>query len=285
MMSLDPREWFTIARGLEDHTITTTFYVRAVVRNARTDELIDTVDLTDSGDHHRYSKAWQVPADSSGLGFYILVTTSVYTDAAYTTKSSQYGDKYDTYLVQDRVNAMHGGGGAGSDVDYKRIQKMIDEAILRVPVPEKPEKVVIPPSPDLKPVLEAILSARDAILGGFPEQKAVDLSPILAKLDMAIAAAKDKAMTREQMAPLSALKDEISAVLASGEETVAKIDDALEKIRKFFTADVDEIKASVGELAQKVDEKTAYIVMKKDMPDEKKPDEQVDEIDEEDDDL
>jgi ElaB/YqjD/DUF883 family membrane-anchored ribosome-binding protein len=129
------------------------------------------------------------------------------------------------------------------------------------------------------------LSAKDAILRGFPEQKAVDLSPILAKLDQAIAAAKDKAMTREQMAPLSALKDEISAVLASGEETVAKIDDALEKIRKFFTADVDEIKASVGELAQKVDEKTAYIVMKKDMPDEKKPDEQVDEIDEEDDDL
>src|SRR5437879_1246261 len=99
MLQLEPLELYTIARGLEDHTDSTQYYVQAVIRNAKTDALIATVQLTDQGDQHRYSKAWQVPQDQTGLGFYLLIETSVYTDSGYTTKSQNYGDKYETYLV------------------------------------------------------------------------------------------------------------------------------------------------------------------------------------------
>src|SRR5258707_3851150 len=101
-MQLEPLEDFTIARGLEDHTDSTTYYVRAVVRDAKTDALLATVNLTDQGDAHRFSKKWQIPADQTGQGYYLLITTSVYTDSGYTTKSSNYGDKDETYLVMRR---------------------------------------------------------------------------------------------------------------------------------------------------------------------------------------
>src|SRR5574337_612585 len=102
-MQLEPREYFTIARGLEDYTDSTTYYVRAVIRNARTDALIDTVNLTDNG-NRRFTKAWQVPADPSGLGFYIIVTTTVYTDSGYTTKAENYLERFEEHLVQNRPN-------------------------------------------------------------------------------------------------------------------------------------------------------------------------------------
>src|SRR5438552_2121522 len=132
MLQLNPLEDFTIARGLEDHTDSTTYYVRAVVRNAKTDDAIATVTLDDKGDGHRFTKKWQVPADQTGLGFYILVMTSVYTDSGYTTKSPNYGDKYETYLVQSRMNPVID----VPQIDYKGIRKMIQEELdSRKPAP------------------------------------------------------------------------------------------------------------------------------------------------------
>lgn len=195
-MILKPREYFTIARGLEDHQDSATYYVRAVVRNARTDTLIETLNLDDKGDGHRFAKEWQVPADTSGEGFYILVVTSVYTDAAYTTKSPLYGDKYDTYLVQDRVNPNQPqfGMGLGPDIDYKKIGKIVSEAfmagiseeikavkklsdsltqvkglILALPKPEKQKEV------SFNPVLKAITGIQDQI-SNLPAPEKIDLS-------------------------------------------------------------------------------------------------------------
>ena len=190
-MQLHPREYFTIARGLEDHTDSTTYYVRAVIRNARTDALIDTVNLEDKGDGHRFSKEWQVPADTSGAGFYLLITTSVYTDSGYTTKSSLYGDKYDTYLVHERKTTS---GGGYVDIDYRKIQKMIQDEIAKLPrvddinfpkveIPEFPEI----PKVDHQPVLQAIAKAIEEIkreirkihFPEIPQPEKVDLSPVM----------------------------------------------------------------------------------------------------------
>src|SRR5947209_2026571 len=108
---LHPQNSFTVVRQIANHLDTDTNYVRAVIRNAYTDAIIDTLDLTDKGSQ-RFSKNWQVPADPSGQGFYISIVTSVYTDSGYTTKNPNYGDEENTYLVQDRVPlARHGGGG------------------------------------------------------------------------------------------------------------------------------------------------------------------------------
>lgn len=141
-MQLHPRESFTITRQLNNPYITDTFYVRAVIRNAKTDSILDTVDLTDKTGQ-RFTKVWTVPADVSGQGFWISIITSVYTDSGYTTKSENYGDEENTYLVQDRYNPnIHLGASGGPDIDYKRIQKMIDDAVNSIPKPEPKVEIV-----------------------------------------------------------------------------------------------------------------------------------------------
>jgi hypothetical protein len=134
-MQLHPREQFTITRQLNDPAIVTTFYVRAVIRNAKTDTVIDTVNLTDKTGQ-RFTKQWLVPADPSGQGFWISIVTSVYTDNGYTTKSTDYGDEACSYLVQERY-VFNPNYPVGPDIDYKRIKKMIDEAIKKIEIPEQ----------------------------------------------------------------------------------------------------------------------------------------------------
>ena len=155
-MQLHPRESFVITRQLANHTDSANYYVRAVVRNAKTDALLDTVDLTDKGSY-RFSKSWLVPADVSGQGLWISILVSVYTDSGYTTKSPNHGDEMETYLVQDRFNPNLGGFGGGSDIDYKRIKKIIDESLGTI---EKPEGVELGGiTSDVKSSIRAIKEA------------------------------------------------------------------------------------------------------------------------------
>src|SRR3990167_6396837 len=100
MLQLSPGEYFAIVRQLADPNDTGTYYVRAFVRNARTDTLLDTVNLTDRTGQ-RFSVEWQVPSSTSDA-LYIAVTTRVYTDSAYTTLSTDYSQEMEVYLVEDR---------------------------------------------------------------------------------------------------------------------------------------------------------------------------------------
>ena len=210
-MQLEPREFFTIARQIEDHTDSTTYFVRAVVRNARTDTLLETVDLTDQGSQ-RHSKEYQVPADTSGLGFYITITTSVYTDSGFTAKSANYGDVAETYLVQAR-NAHLMGGGHSVFTDFGKMKKILDvgldaqakkfpqpaevkdidfqgmlnvvvqrlaEMVSGIKIPEIPEQKEV----DLKPVTDAIENSKTAVISAvgnidIPKQVQTDLTPVL----------------------------------------------------------------------------------------------------------
>lgn len=189
---------FTVVRQIANHTDSTTYYVRAVIRNAYTDVILATLDLEDKGDQ-RFKKDWKVPNDPSGEGFYVSIVTSVYSDSNYTTKSENYGDEENTYLVEDRVLAGRGAGGGGADSrTVRRILKEELENFAPEPVklpsfpkdrtdevlkqikelavslkPEKPEKV------DLFPIQSALLELYRAI-----DKKevtpATDLAPVLA---------------------------------------------------------------------------------------------------------
>lgn len=140
-MQLHPREQFTIVRQIEDHTDSNTYYVQAVVRNAKTDAVIDTVNLVARGGQ-RYSQNWLVPVDGSGQGFYISILTTVYEDSGHTSKSALYGEKIDIYLVQERMNVNFSGGGGGSDIDYKKVRKIIQEELEKLPpYPETPKTI------------------------------------------------------------------------------------------------------------------------------------------------
>lgn len=152
-MILQPQEYFTVVRQIGDPNDSNTYFVRAVIRNARTDAVIETINLTDRGSR-RFSLPWQVPADPSGQGFYISVLTTVYTDSGYTTKSDIYSEEMESYLVDNRFRNL-GGGGGGDDVNYTKIRAIFEETIQKFFFTEKGEFKFLP---DLSPISRALSS-------------------------------------------------------------------------------------------------------------------------------
>lgn len=184
-VQLKPQQSFTVVRQIANHLDAATYYVRAVIRNAYTDALIETLDLTDRGSQ-RFSKNWQAPADPSGQGFYISIVTSVYTDSGYTTKSENYGDEETTYLVMDFPQNFGGGY-----TDYFRIREIVKEELAALPRPEAFDYDRIP-KPQQDRTEDIIAAVNDKKI---PEPEKVDLAPLEAKLDQAIQAIKDKEVT------------------------------------------------------------------------------------------
>ena len=162
-MILEPREYFAICRQLSDPTDTNTYYIRAVIRNAKTDDLLDTVDLDNQGDQ-RFRSEWQVPADPSGDGFYITITTTVYTDSGYTNKSSLYGIAEEELLVQKRYNPVYGHGG-GVGVDYKKMREIVRQ-----------ELGIAPKEIDMNPIIKSIKGIK------IPKQKEINLANIVKEI-------------------------------------------------------------------------------------------------------
>lgn len=219
---LQPREYFPIARVLPDPGDATTYYVQAVVRNARTNATIATVNLTGLS-IQLFTGTWQVSADPSGKGLYITITSQVYTNSGYTTKSTLHATEQDTFVIFDRdslaqsiASRLGSLGGDGIQVDYKKIRKIVQEEIKAAEKEETPlEKVDLSPvlsqikalgpvltymqaslerleaketeETDLTPVHGSINAAVGVIKAHFdakeyPEQKETDLSPVLSAL-------------------------------------------------------------------------------------------------------
>lgn len=181
---LQPQNTFTIVRQIPNHLDTDTLYVRAVIRDAYTDAIIDTVNLSDKGGQ-RFKYDWRVPADSSGQGFYISIVTSVYTDSGYASKSPNYGDDENTYLVQDRVLVRMGGGSDGADTfDVRRIVHEelggLLEALKKIDADKKP--VETEPAPPMRwdDILSAIANLRVYMEQNKPGE--FDYAPIMIQL-------------------------------------------------------------------------------------------------------
>jgi hypothetical protein len=190
---LHPQNSFTVVRQIANHTDSSTYYVRAVIRNAYTDAIIETLDLVSRGSQ-RFSKNWQVPADPSGQGFYISIVTSVYTDSGYTSKSENYGDEENTYLIQDRLAQQGRGGGSLGLADIRRIFK---EELDKLPKPEKVEMPEIPEAPDHSEELAELkvgLVALGQSLATVPKEQA-DLAPVQEALSQVMQAIADKEVT------------------------------------------------------------------------------------------
>lgn len=221
-MQLNPRESFVITHQLNNSYITETSYVRAVIRNAKTDVILATKDLDDKGDG-RFTTTYQIPADGSGQGFYISIVTSVYTDSGYTTKSQNYGDEVNTYLVQDRPNINLGGmgGGGGPDIDYKRIKKIIDDAIAGIKFPEA--KVITVTNETVKEVMVPEIKIVET-------QKVQDLSPILNAIQTVGKQVEDKEVTEIPEQEEVDFKPVLESINSIGEKLKSSFDSVNEKI-------------------------------------------------------
>lgn len=224
-MQLHPREQFTIVRQLQNPYITDTFYVRAVIRNAKTDTIIATLNLTDKTGQ-RFTKTWQVPVDVSGQGFWISIITSVYTDSGYATKSQNYGDEENTYLIQERY-LFNPNYPVGADIDYKKIKKMIDVGVKKV-IEEigiiEPKVVTV----TNEVVKEVIKEVRVPEIKVVETQKVQDLSPIINEIR-----AVGKKVDEKPVTEIPEPKEINLAPILDGIEGVSKnISDSLGEVKK-----------------------------------------------------
>lgn len=214
-MQLAPGETFTVVRQLDDPNDSGTYYVKAVIRDAATDAVLDTLYLTNQGGQ-RFSKTWTVYSKRSN-GFYIAVSTQVFTDAAYTSYSDVYGQEIDTYLVEQRL--YHQGMGGGTDISYKRIQQIVEEVVKGLP---PHETVDIAPiiAREVDRAVKAAEAATEAIAGVeiapvvHVMSPKVDLSPILEAVNqMRVAHAANSGDAQASRRAIETLATELSSAM------------------------------------------------------------------------
>jgi len=247
---LKPQQNFTVVRQIANHLDASTYYVQAVIRNAYTDELITTLQLTDKGGQ-RFSKNWQVPADPSGMGFYISIVTSVYTDSGYTTKSENYGDEESTHLVSD-VFALPARSGAGG-LDSYTVRRIFKEELAKAQ-PEPPEA----PEMRFDEVLSALAALRSAVEDAEAPEADDDESEarILGAIASLQQAIQDKPVTPatdttplvDQMTAMAQVIQSAVRELSMLEGSISNLVEALNHMQANFSKDV------VGELDRIVKE-------------------------------
>lgn len=187
MIQVAPQRDLPIVRQLADHTDSDTNYVQAKVYKASDNSLLATVNLTDNGSQYFYG-TWQTIVDVSGEGTWVIIISTVYTDSGYTTKNPNYALETRDYLIKADNSAYFGGGG-GTDIDYGKIKKMIDEALATLPKPEKIEQMEIDYNridisiktleTTVRDDLRQLVSAITAI----PEPPVLDLAPVLTSIE------------------------------------------------------------------------------------------------------
>lgn len=240
-MQLHPTEQFTISRQLADPDDTDTNYVQATVRNAKTDELLKSVALSNKGSQ-RFTAVYEVPADVSGQGFWITITTLVYTDAAHTVRNMNYNAEQSTYLVQDRPNKL-AGGGHGDDIDYRKLAKVIEKAMEGKN--DSGEKVNLDPVfAMLKGIQEQLVSIETKDTKPQP----TDLTPVLSAfqaLQASIAGIPDK-LTKTNLTPLetaiSDLTEAIKIAFSNQDTLVQDVNEALKAPVAALTREVGRLK-------------------------------------------
>ena len=242
-LNLSPRESFTIVRQIEDHTDTGTYYVQAVIRNAKTDATIETLNLTDQGSL-RFTKNWQVPADASGQGLWVSILTSVYTDSGYTTKSQNYGDKMEIYLIQERyVFNPNYPMPTGPDIDYKRIKKMIVEAVKDIEFPE--QKTVEQTEIDFLTPLLALKEEVRTMVDAIPQPEKV--SPTLKRIEMTLATITKTCTDIEKNSTPEVSKELLSQKL---DELMALIKQSMIDLKKELSDEIVPLKNTVKEISE-----------------------------------
>ena len=202
-MQLSPNENYPIFHGIINHLDTGTYYVRTVIYDADYN-LLATVDLEDQGSQN-FLKMWKVPYDNVfQKGKFILLVTSTYTDNLYTTKSENYGDEFQTHLVQERwnlaTNASLGGGGGSSysGITASDVRKVIKKELENIKFPEVKE-IKFPKQKEYEDSFNNItrnLTDIKALVGSLPTQNS-NLSPLVDRLDNIVDEIQSKPVTRE----------------------------------------------------------------------------------------
>jgi hypothetical protein len=126
---ISPSENFDIFYFLRNPTDTTTYYVQAVIYDIRTGAILKTVQLAQSlNNPHLFTAVAAAPADPQGVGRNIVAVATVYTDGAYTTKSTDYEEQEQYFLVKTPSPIVVGGGG----FDMRQLKETLDTSIRAI---------------------------------------------------------------------------------------------------------------------------------------------------------
>jgi hypothetical protein len=238
---LQPQVDFGLTRQLSNHLDVATYYVQAKVYDVD-GVLIDTTNLTDKGGQ-RFSRRWRVPVDRSGQGAYISIITSVYTDSGYTTKSDNYGDEENTYLVFDRVLGARGGGSGGGNLDIGTIRRVVAEELekaLPEEVEDEPEEVEIEKPDTTTPKLDQLtkdIASLQTAIAKIPTDT-LDLSDIKQAMETIYGAVEDKEVT-----PPTDLTPTLEAIDSLAIDVLQQV----EGLRQFVAGTETELKKTIVE--------------------------------------
>jgi hypothetical protein len=160
------------------------------------------------------------------------------------------------------------GSGGGVDVDYKKIQKMIDGAVSKIPKPIEPKE------PDLVPIsegLQALLIEIRAIK--IPETEKVDLGPVLDQLKVVKKSITDIEFPKTDLTPILAKLNEIEkgvVMIEQGQEDIK--DTHLDGVKKLVEDGIDKLSKTVDKVAESLDNTQMVVLQDKPRKEEiKKP--------------
>lgn len=250
MLQIEPRKYFPLTWNVPDPTDSNTYYVRAYIyifNSAGERSTLEEVDLTDNGDQ-TFIYRYQMPADSSGQGRPVIVHYKAFTDSGYTTEQALYAQPPEEKYLIKKPSTSGGGFFGGSDINYKKIRKMLKKELKNIPkFPDIKET-------NLDPILESIVKNKvivdlDPVLmaiKNIPEPERVNLEPVLDAIE-------------QKETDLSGLFDGIRNLSKAIDK--AKLDKAerniegmFNRIKKFFTDDINEIKKTANELIKRFDQ-------------------------------
>ena len=236
MNQVNPGDQYPIFRVLRDTQDSDTHYVRAVVKNAATNVVLKTIDLTDQG-NRIFTGTWDVPYQADRL--YVVVITTVYDDAAYTTVSANYAYvEAEELLVEQRWSTAFGGGGGGGGVNYEKIAKMIDVAIGSI---KPPQVKVNERNIDFGPLVRLLTESFGRLLSGMPKAPPVDLAPIAAGI---------KEMRAEMQSRPKFEPTDLSGLQAALESAIQGV--ARPIVDEFYRTHSEGVNISVPDLHEKV---------------------------------
>ncbi len=253
---ISPSDPYDIFYFIRNHTDSTTYYVQAVVYDIRTGAVLSTLPLTRSTTNTRlYTTTTQAPSDPSGYGRNIVAVATVYTDSGYTTKSTDYEEQEQYFLVKNSVSELFVGGGG---VDYRELRHIVAEEldtrlstqlkpfdgvlgaigaiqreVNRIPKELDTEHILfalddlsrkLPKETDLSSVIDR-LKRIQATLDALPEPEKVDLTDLaqgFASLSEAIHALDQRRAT-DTGATLDMLRQEISHSVMEMEKRITEV--------------------------------------------------------------
>lgn len=260
-MNLVPGTTHSVRWTKQNLVDTATYYVRAIIRDTRSDAILATFNLADL-DGKRFSYPWNVAEDPTGQGREIEIEFTVYEDSAYTQVSAMYGRWTEEYIISDPRLAGQAFGGGGGTTDYSFIADLLRKEI---------QKAVA----DLRKMKEVDLSGVEKRLDLLA--KGVEKAQKTAALAVAAAgsAGEKEENARHAMQGLSDAVAEASGnIRDAGKEAQNNFEKAARGASTAFAGDIrkeadaerkrfsDDFAQYEGRLSAKIDQEMTYIVSK-----------------------